>query len=239
MVTNSGDVFQNLNVATGNSLTLSRYTMAFNANQGSGNAQPVSIGGNTTGGSEANSFLIQGGGGTSGSLYSASVTIYAAATIIRNVIPQTANSCQCGSSSNYWSGGYTQTAFTTISDERDKMKPVEISDALLDAWSEVKWTSYQYKNDALSNPADAVTHFGAISQRIKEVFEKAGLEPLKYGFVQYDEWNEQLNDEGDVVMPAGNRYGLRYEQCLVVEAAYQRRRMDRLETAIMALQKAL
>jgi hypothetical protein len=47
-----------------------------------------------------------------------------------------------------------------------------------------------------------------------------GLDPNKYGFYCYDEWDEiqETKDEkGDTIQehrPAGNRYGLRYEELL-------------------------
>jgi hypothetical protein len=236
-ISNSLNIIQNQNQATGNAFKLDRYNVKFNANQGSGASQNVVISGNTTGGSEANSFLILASGGTSGTDYSALVSIYASTTVVRNLTPQAANAYTCGSSSNYWSGGYTQTAFTTVSDERDKMQPVEITEPLLDAWDSVKWVTYQYKSDVSAHGDSAITHFGAIAQRIKEVFESAGLDALKYGVVDYTEWGDEYED-GKLVKSAGNRYGLRYEQCLVVEAAYQRRRVDRLEEALMALKKS-
>lgn len=40
-------------------------------------------------------------------------------------------------------------------------------------------------------------------------------------------------------IPAGDRYGIRYEEALCVEAAYQRRRADRLEARISALEAKL
>jgi hypothetical protein len=47
-----------------------------------------------------------------------------------------------------------------------------------------------------------------------------GLDPNKYGFYCYDEWNEieeQKDNEGNVIEPyraSGNRYGVRYEELL-------------------------
>lgn len=41
------------------------------------------------------------------------------------------------------------------------------------------------------------------------------------------------------VRPAGDAYGLRYNEILCIEAAYQRRRADRLEARIAALEEKL
>ena len=77
-------------------------------------------------------------------------------------------------------------------------------------------------------------HFGIIAQRAKEAFERHGLDPHKFAFFCYDEWQstpEILDEEtGEVVVAAieaGSRYGIRYEQALVIEAALQRRNADR------------
>ncbi len=43
-----------------------------------------------------------------------------------------------------WSGGATQTAFSVTSDENAKGKPLEITDEILDAWSEVEFYQYQF-----------------------------------------------------------------------------------------------
>ena len=51
-------------------------------------------------------------------------------------------------------------------------------------------------------------------------------------------WLEIRHDDG-VVTPgraAGDRWGLRYEECLALEAAWQRRRIARLEARIVALE---
>ena len=41
------------------------------------------------------------------------------------------------------------------------------------------------------------------------------------------------------ITEAGDLYSLRYEECFAVEAAYQRRRADRLEARIAALENKL
>ena len=41
------------------------------------------------------------------------------------------------------------------------------------------------------------------------------------------------------VITADDRYGIRYSEALCIEAAYQRRRADRLETRMLELEKKL
>ncbi|MFV3561726.1 hypothetical protein ACNJFJ_21495, partial [Mycobacterium tuberculosis] len=52
---------------------------------------------------------------------------------------------------------------------------------------------------------------------------------------------EVRDDVGNVIeagvpaRPAGDRWGLRYDECQAIEAAYQRRRIAQLEAAVAAL----
>jgi hypothetical protein len=121
----------------------------------------------------------------------------------------------------------------------------EISDEVLNAWGDVNWCQFKFK-DAIADKGNvARIHNGLIAQRVKSVFEAHGLDATKYGLFCYDEWEaepEERNSDGLIVkeaIPAGNRYSLRYEECLAMEAAYQRRRADKLEERIKAIEEKL
>lgn len=102
-----------------------------------------------------------------------------------------------------------------------------------------------------------------IAQEVASAFQAQGLDAARYGLFCYDEWQDEyetvevvdqeevLDGEGNVVTPrvthteqklitaAGDRYGIRYEEALCLEAAYQRRRADRLEERLAALEKRM
>ena len=62
-------------------------------------------------------------------------------------------------------------------------------------------------NDAVKIKGDAARiHCGVIAQDVKAAFEAEGLVAENYSVLCYDEW--AATDEH----PAGNRYGVRYEQ---------------------------
>lgn len=84
-----------------------------------------------------------------------------------------------------------------------------------------------------SSRISARTHMGLIAQRIQSAFEAHGLNAADYGFFCHDSWTANEDHE------AGDAYSLRYEECLCIEAAYQRRRADRLEARIAALEERL
>ena len=76
-------------------------------------------------------------------------------------------------------------------------------------------------NDAVEKKGDeARIHFGLIAQDVFDTFNSEGLDAQKYGIFCLDELKEQkeIKDKnGDIVQeyrPAGNRYGLRYEELL-------------------------
>lgn len=130
---------------------------------------------------------------------------------------------------------YTDSGTISISDETLKSNIVQIPDAVLDAWADVQWVQYQF-NSAIEKKGEnnARLHMGAVAQRIKAVFESHGLDAFRYGLICLDEWTAE--DSGDGT--PGSMYTLRYEECLVVEAAYQRRKISTLEARLAALESS-
>lgn len=164
-----------------------------------------------------------------------------------NISPRVANGSSCGTSDKPWSGGFTQTAFTVTSDENTKTKPEEFPDAMLDAAAEVDWCMFQYLDRVEEKgPDGARWHFGAIAQRFVEAFERHGLDPYRFAFICYDEWGdapELIGEDGAVISPAveaGSRYGIRYEQAIILKQKQierdHKRKLDSLLSRIEALE---
>lgn len=66
-------------------------------------------------------------------------------------------------------------------------------------------------NDAVALKGDeARIHVGWIAQEVQDAFEAEGLDAMQYGIVCYDEWEDQFDVDGNLLTPAGNRYGIRY-----------------------------
>lgn len=143
------------------------------------------------------------------------------------------NTVDLGTSYFTWKDIYASNGTIQTSDERLKDNITQIPNEVLDAWGEVNWCQFQFKDAIEKKGVAARIHTGAIAQRIKDVFEKHNLDAFRYGLLCYDEWDA----EEDV--KAGNKYGLRYEEALCMEAAYQRRRADRLEERIARLEALL
>ena len=161
-------------------------------------------------------------------------------------MPNSDNNIDLGSAQSRWKQLYAGTTTISTSDERLKDNIESIPDAVLDAWGEVGWYQYQFK-DSIEEKGEsrARLHTGAIAQRIESIFESHGLDANKYGLLCYDAWDaepEEHDEDGNITQEAreaGNRYSLRYEEALAMEAAYQRRRADKLEKRIARLEAKL
>ena len=158
-------------------------------------------------------------------------------------MPGNTNLIALGAANALWKQLYAGTTTISTSDERLKDNITAIPDAVLDAWGDVNWYQYQFKDSIEEKGSTkARIHTGAIAQRIESVFNAHGLDANKYGLLCYDEWKAEpaeRDEDGNIVQPAqpaGNRYSLRYEEALCMEAAYQRRRADRLEERIARLE---
>lgn len=167
------------------------------------------------------------------------------------------NAQPLGTASIRWSTVYAGTGTINTSDEREKQDITEIPGDVLDAWSAVQYQQFRFKDAAEEKGPNARLHIGVIAQRVKEAFESFGIDPFEYGILCYDEWDElpeeyhaepeQIDDDGNVVVQAkrvidqhyrsaGNRYGVRYEEALALEAALMRRTTAKLEARIKSLE---
>ena len=152
------------------------------------------------------------------------------------------NTILLGASNRRWKQLYAATTTIATSDERLKDNITDVPTEVLDAWGEVGWVQFQFKDSLAEKGETARIHTGAIAQRIKAVFESHNIDPFRYGLLCYDEWESspaEREEDGSLIrpaQPAGNRYSLRYEEALCMEAAYQRRRADRLEERIARLE---
>lgn len=155
-----------------------------------------------------------------------------------------------GMASNPWGQIYSTNASISTSDERLKENIEDIPDEVLSVWSSIPLRTFRFKEAVLEKgSAAARTHTGYVAQEMKSAFETAGLDPTKYGFFCYDEWDakepveEERDAQGNIVVhadpgrEAGNSYSLRYEEALCIEAAAARRRITTLETQVTSLQQ--
>ena len=143
-----------------------------------------------------------------------------------------------GAASRRWSQVYAASATINTSDENDKQEIEGVPDVWLDAWGDVEWSRFRYRDAVQQKGEEARWHVGIVAQRVRDCFAAHGLDAFRLGLLCYDEWNEEpeitASEEGQgeyVSRPyraAGSRFGIRYEEALAMEAAWQRRELQRL-----------
>lgn len=151
-----------------------------------------------------------------------------------------------GGSGNRWGDIYATSATINTSDARLKTEPQKLPDEALDAWEDVSFVQFQMLDAVAKKGADqARLHTGLIAQQIDEAFKAHGLDARRYGLFCWDAWESQPEERdgcGRVIAEArsaGDEFSLRYEEALCMEAAYQRRRADRAEIRLAALEERL
>lgn len=120
---------------------------------------------------------------------------------------------------------FSGTGVISTSDAREKQDISTIPDEWLDAWGDVQHVAYRWISSVEEKGENARWHVGHIAQQVKEAFDARGIDALKIGLLCYDEWE----DDEENGVKAGNRYGLRADQCNYMEAAYMRREIKRLK----------
>ena len=167
--------------------------------------------------------------------------------------PSGDNTRALGSAAGRWSVVYAGSGTINTSDEREKQDIGTIPDAVLDAWAQVQWQAYRFVDSVSQKGDSARWHTGLVAQRVLAAFSAHGLDAREWGVLCYDEWGDEfepvvemrevasLDDKGipttemreietgevRLVRPAGNRYGIRYEEAFALESALMRRELSR------------
>ena len=139
------------------------------------------------------------------------------------VSPVTDNTKSLGAAAERLTTVYAATGTINTSDEREKQDIEVIPDEWLDAWGDVEWCRYKWRDGGKR------WHTGLIAQRIEKAFADRGLDAFECGVLCFDKWEDQIGPDGELEAPAGDRYGVRYEEAFALEAAYQRREIQRLK----------
>ena len=136
------------------------------------------------------------------------------------VRPNADDAYSLGTASRRWSVVYAATGTINTSDEKSKQDIEDLSEAEKQVALKLKKLirKFRFKNAVAVKGDDARIHVGVIAQDVIEAFKSEGLDPMRYGVVCYDEWDEQpemLDTEGNVIKEyraKGDSYGVRYEE---------------------------
>ena len=124
--------------------------------------------------------------------------------------PDTDNTRTLGDGANRWSVVYAGTGTINTSDQREKQDIADLDAAEKRVAVALKGLvkKFRFKDAVAAKGQAARIHVGVIAQEVIAAFAAEGLDAARYGLLCYDEW--EATDE----RPAGNRYGVRYEELL-------------------------
>ena len=132
------------------------------------------------------------------------------------VAPSQDNTFSLGTAAYRWSVIYAGTGTINTSDGRDKQDIAALDDAEKRVATALKSLirKYRFKDAVVQKGNDARIHVGIIVQDVVAAFEAENLNPMQYGIVCHDRWEATLGKNDNEIRPAGDRYGIRYEELL-------------------------
>lgn len=138
-----------------------------------------------------------------------------------------------GSSSIRWKEVFASVSAINTSDRNLKTQISEIPDSWLDAWQEVDYVRYKFKDSvAQKGLSGARWHVGHIAQDIYEKFDAHNLNAFDIGMLCYDKWDESSDQNGNIT-PSGEIWSIRPDECQFMEMALMRRSINRLKSGIL------
>ena len=153
------------------------------------------------------------------------------------------NAQDLGTAGLRWGTLFAGAGTINTSDERKKKEIGEIPEAWLDAWGEVEWRRFKFIGGER-------WHTGLIAQKVHAAFAAHDIDAFEIGLCCFDEWTERCaevyddegalieGEKGEIIQAAGDAWGLRYDECFAIEAAWQRRELKRMADRLAVLENA-
>lgn len=183
------------------------------------------------------------------------------------VVPATDGSSSVGSNIKRWGTIYASTGTINTSDAREKtpVRPMDAAEIAAAIALSKEIGIYQWLSAVEAKGNAARVHVGMTVQRAIEVMQAHNLDPLRYGFICYDQWDEQpeirsstaptpdvVDDFGVLVRegepaeevvvqeyrPAGDRFSFRMDELLAFIARGVSARLSNLEDRLSRLEGA-
>ena len=150
-----------------------------------------------------------------GSAVNTSPTTYLTVDSAGDLYPASTTGTQnLGIASRRWKEVFAANGTINTSDERQKQDIRDLNAAERAVAVRLKSLvkAFRYK-DAVGQKRDAARlHVGVIAQEVKAAFEAEGLNGFDYGILCYDQWDEKTDEEGNVLIEAGDSFGIRYSE---------------------------
>lgn len=155
------------------------------------------------------------------------------------------NTYPCGGANFRWTEVYATNGSINTSDDREKQDFRGLTEAELRCGIQLARDAqiFKWKHAVEEKGEAARMHCSPTVQQVISTMESFGLDPFRYGFVCYDEWDETPavydKETGELVkeaMPAGNRYSLRPDELRSFVDAAIVARQDDLENRLAKLE---
>ena len=110
--------------------------------------------------------------------------------------PGTDNTHTLGVAAHRWSEIFCANATINTSDIRNKQDQAALTEAEKSAALAIKASIQTFRwVDAVAEKGEAArTHVGVMAQTVIQIMEDHGLDAMKYGFICYDEWDEEVTE---------------------------------------------
>jgi hypothetical protein len=123
---------------------------------------------------------------------------------------------ELGTAGLRWKEVFSATGTINTSDGREKTDVKPLSEIEKSVAVKLKGLikTFKMKSSVEEKGEDARIHAGVIAQEVVDAFSSEGLDAYDYAMLCYNEWEEEVDADGNITMEAGNRYGIRYDQLL-------------------------
>lgn len=165
------------------------------------------------------------------------------------------NTQTLGTAAKRWSVVYAGTGSINTSDASEKtvITPLSAAEIAASRALAAEIGTFQFLNSIADKGSSARVHIGMTVQQAIEIMQANGLDPMRYGFICYDEWPQQViarpvkivdtaaqaielvggesraDVAEEVVTTAGNRYGFRPDELMFFIARGFQARLAALE----------
>ncbi|MGV2835357.1 tail fiber domain-containing protein, partial [Pseudomonas shirazensis] len=120
-----------------------------------------------------------------------------------HLAPSTDNNRQLGTSGTRWSVVYSATGAINTSDAREKTSVTSLTARETEAAKQLSREigTYKWLKMVEEKGDGARKHIGLTVQRAIQIMESCGLDPFSYGFICYDEWEDEFEHSEAVTEP--------------------------------------
>jgi hypothetical protein len=130
--------------------------------------------------------------------------------------PGADNTQPLGAAGKRWSVVYAGTGAINTSDAREKeqVRDLSMAEKAVAIRCKSALKAFKFKSSVEQKGEKARIHFGVLAQDIAAAFAAEDLDVENYALFCYDEFPATFDTGGKELTPAGNRYGIRYDELL-------------------------